>query len=241
MYVKTRAVVLNHIKYTDSRIIARLLTPDFGKISIITSTGRSKKSPGKSIYFQPLFLLDIELNFREKKEIQQIRDLRMAENPGLPDPTPHKQSIAIFLADVLQRSIKENEPDESLFQFVWHAVRMFEHSDKSSVNFHLYFLSHLMKYLGFAPGNKWSHDYPLLDTDSGKFVNNRQLNSACLTERESMIIDKFTNIAADEIPHGGFSNQDRQLGLNALMSYYERHLPDFGKLKSFQILKEIYH
>jgi DNA repair protein RecO (recombination protein O) len=140
----------------------------------------------------------------------------------------------------MHRSLRENEPDQALFDFVWHAIQLFDHSEKSSVNFHLFFLSHLMKYLGFAPGNTWSETHAYLNMDSGTFVSRESINSACLNDRESRIIDRFTRFSAKEIPEKGFSNHDRKLGLDAMMSYYERHVPDFGFIKSYDILKSLY-
>ncbi|HKK69111.1 MAG TPA: DNA repair protein RecO C-terminal domain-containing protein, partial [Bacteroidales bacterium] len=199
-----------------------------------------KRSAGKAVYFQPLYLLETEIQHRENRDIQQLRNLRLADSTGQNITDYHKQSISIFLADVMHRSLRENEPDQALFDFVWHALQLFDNSDKSSVNFHLFFLSHLMKYLGFSPGNTWSENNAYLNMDSGMFVNRESINSACLNERESRIIDRFTHFSASEIPEKGFSNKDRKLGLDAMMSYYEQHIPDFGYLKSYDILKTLY-
>ena len=49
MLEKTRAIVLNQIKYTDSGIIARMYTREFGRQSFLIKGMRNKKA-GKQQY-----------------------------------------------------------------------------------------------------------------------------------------------------------------------------------------------
>ncbi len=233
--------MLNHLNYSDSRIITHVLTPDLGKIPLMVNKNKGKKSNGKAGYFQALNLLNIELSYKENRNIQQLTDVQIASPANNLTVEFQKQSIVILLADVLNRCIKEMEPDKELFHYVWYAVVKFDKLDKAAVNFHLYFLTHLMKYLGFEPGNQWNSNDKYLDMDSGLFVGDALISSSCLTERESGILYRFMNYSFDEIPENGVSNADRRLGIEAVLNYFDRHIPNFGKLKSYEILKAIYH
>ncbi|MGM0648988.1 MAG: DNA repair protein RecO [Bacteroidota bacterium] len=241
MLIKTKGIVLKNLKYSDSRIIAHVLTPDYGKIPLMVRKNKTKKSNGKSGYFQPLHLLDIEFSFKESRNLQQLTDVHLAEHAMHITSNYHKQNISIFLADVMNRCIKEMEPDDNLFQYIWHSILMFENIEQGGVNFHLYFLTHLMKYLGFEPGNKWNNQNRYLDMDSGLFVSEAHLNASCLSVRESKIIHHFLHFSASNIPGNGISNQDRKLGLEAIINYFDHHVPGFGKLKSYEVLKSLYN
>ncbi len=184
--------------------------------------------------------MNLEISYRESRNVQHLVDVRIAAHTNDLAVDFHKQNVAILLADVLHRCTKDLEPDQDMFQYVWHAVLMFDSVDKAAVNFHLYFLTHLMKYLGFEPGNQWSDDNRYLDMDSGLFVADAHINSSCLTERESGIIYRFMNFSADEIPEKGFSNQDRRQGIEAVLNYFDHHIPNFGKLKSYKVLRSFY-
>ncbi|MEA3449067.1 MAG: DNA repair protein RecO [Bacteroidota bacterium] len=241
MLVKTKAVVINHLNYSDSRMITHVLTSEYGKIPLMVHKNKGKKSNGKAGYFQSLHLLNLEFSYKEKRNIQQLIDAQVAVPTNDLAVNFHKQNVVILLADILNRSIKEMEPDQELFQYVWHAVLMFDMLENAAVNFHLYFLTHLMKYLGFKPGNQWNDHNKYLDMDSGLFVGDANINSSCLTEKESGIIYRFMNCSGDEIPPNGISNKDRRLGIEAVLSYFDHHVPNFGKLKSYNVLKSVYH
>ncbi|MDA3819288.1 MAG: DNA repair protein RecO [Candidatus Delongbacteria bacterium] len=241
MLVKTKAVVINRLNYSDSRIITHVLTPELGKIALMVNKSKGKKSNGKAGYFQSLHLLNLEFSYKEKRNIQQLIDAQIAARTNDLAVNFHKQNVVILLAEILNRCIKEMEPDQELFQYVWHAVLMFDELDKAAVNFHLYFLTHLMKYLGFEPGNQWNDHNKYLDMDAGLFVGDANISSSCLTEKESSIIYRFMNYSGDEIPHNGVSNTDRRLGIEAVLSYFNHHIPNFGRLKSYDVLKAVYH
>jgi DNA repair protein RecO (recombination protein O) len=241
MLVKTKAIVLNSLKYSDSRIITNVLTPDLGKVPLMINKCKSKHSNGKAGYFQALYLLNIEISYKENRNIQQLVDVNIDEHTNNIAMDYHKQNIGIFMADVLQRCIREMEPDSDLFQYIWHAVLIFDNINKAAINFHLYFLTHLMKYLGFEPGNKWDHNNKYLDMDAGLFVGDACISSSCLTEKESRILYRFMNCSVDEIPEKGVSNLDRRMCMEAVLSYFNRHIPNFGMIKSYDILKTVYH
>ncbi len=58
---KTRGIVLHHIKYGDSSIIATVYTETLGRKAFMVSGVHSRKSKLKQALFQPLSLLDMEV------------------------------------------------------------------------------------------------------------------------------------------------------------------------------------
>ena len=61
MLNKTRGIVLHHIKYSETSIIATIYTEVFGRQSYIIKGIRNKKSKIKANILQPLFLLNMEV------------------------------------------------------------------------------------------------------------------------------------------------------------------------------------
>lgn len=240
MFVKTNAIVINRIKHTDSRLIANILTPQYGKIAILVHNKRSKRSKGNGIFFQPLNILHTEINIRENKNIQNLKEVEFDEQFDTLNTDFHKQSIAIFLAEILNKTIRESEPSPELFNFTRQNILLFDNIKENSNNFHLFFLAHLMKYLGFAPGNEISEKNKFLDADTGLFVGEDKLNSSCFTNRESKIINYFINMSADNISDKKISRIDRSSGLETILEYYSFHIPNFKNLKSYDVLKSIY-
>ena len=64
MLVKTHAIVLRSIKYGDSQLITDMLTETFGRVSFVSNIPRTQKAKIKKQLFQPLTILEIELDHR---------------------------------------------------------------------------------------------------------------------------------------------------------------------------------
>jgi len=71
MEEKTRGIVLQQIKYSDSQVIAQVYTEHFGRQSFIFRKPKTKKSAISLNILQPLFLLDINARFKESRQIQR--------------------------------------------------------------------------------------------------------------------------------------------------------------------------
>ncbi|MEA1874225.1 MAG: DNA repair protein RecO [Bacteroidota bacterium] len=240
MLIRTKAIVLNQFRYSDSSTIAHVLTQSHGKLSLFVRSSAKRKTDIKQRYFQPLFLLDVDIDYKEKREIQAVKEIKTFEPLHSISSDIRKQSIAIFLSEVLSKSIRAEQPDEALFDFVFHNVLLFEHLSKGSSLFHHYFLAQLLKYLGFAPGNTLTESRPFLDTESGLFVPASQLSSACFNELESKLLAAFTDINANMLSNLSISKNNKQLALESILFYYSKHVPGFDKLKSYEILKAVF-
>ena len=62
MLSKTQAIVLHSLKYGETRIIVDMFTRKFGRLSFIVNIPKSSKSKVKKQFFQPLTLLEIEVD-----------------------------------------------------------------------------------------------------------------------------------------------------------------------------------
>ena len=105
MFHKTEGIVLHGLKYGDStEEIVTVYTEAFGQVLIYPS-GYSlpKNRPGKANLLQPLFLLDMEIDHRQGRELQRAREIRTNLPPILrPSPTTSSRSSqAIFLSGIV--------------------------------------------------------------------------------------------------------------------------------------------
>ncbi len=69
--VKTQALVLRTIPYSDTSKIATLLTPDHGKVSVIAKGARSRSSKYGNL-LQPLAELEVILHFKPGRDLQNL-------------------------------------------------------------------------------------------------------------------------------------------------------------------------
>jgi DNA repair protein RecO (recombination protein O) len=148
-----------------------------------------------------------------------------------------KQSIALFLSEILYYAIQEEEQNEALFQYLETSFLWLDVHDKVS-NFHLLFLLNLTKYLGFYP--EQNHvELPYFDLVEGSFTSKKHVQ---VVFGENLIqFKKLLGINFDALSKINFSSINRQSVLSMLIQYYELHLSGFRKPKSLSILKSVFN
>ena len=79
MLVKTKAIVLSSLKYQEKSLIVKCFTLSDGLKSYFVSSAYSgKKSNQKIAYFQPLTILEIEANHKNKGTLEHFKDIKLA-------------------------------------------------------------------------------------------------------------------------------------------------------------------
>ncbi|MFI2741441.1 DNA repair protein RecO [Zhouia sp. PK063] len=238
MLVTTNAIVLSALKFGDTSLIVKCFTQSSGvKSYLLKGVLTSKKGKIKKAYFQPLMQLEIVANHKDKGTLERLTDVKLA----YPYETLHtdvvKSTIAMFLAEVLQLAIHEEEINEPLYNFIASHLQWLDHHQKMA-NFHLYFLVQLTKYLGFYPDENQA-DLPYFDLQEGEFVPQLTLNPI-LVDEKLYYFKKMLTIAVDELTELKMNKELRQQLLQSVLWYYELHLHGFRKPKSLHILSEIF-
>ena len=237
MIETTKAIVINSIKYGDTSLIVTCFTEQSGlKTYMLKGVLKAKKAKVKTAYFQPLTLLNIAANHNTKGALNSIRDVQVSHFYQSIYTNIKKQSIALFLAEILHFSIKEEEENKVLFSYLETSFLWLDTHEKTT-NFHLLFLLNLTKYLGFYP-ELIAMDKNYFDLLEGKFTNEKVFHSV---SGENLIqFRKLLGIHFDVIDKVDFSASNRQAVLSTLIQYFELHLSGFRKPKSLEVLKTIF-
>jgi len=240
MLEKTRGIVLNQIKYTDSGIVARLYTREFGRLSLMVKGLRNRKSGKHNILFQPLFILDLELYYKESREMQTIKEFSVAFTPYDIYTDIRKSAVAIFLGEVLTSALKEESPNEELYYFVEDSIRFFETSREGFANFHLAFLAGLSSFLGFEPGQRADLNDIFFDMKNGSFVSLPPVHGNYSNPENSSILADLFGSSYDNVRNIPLSGIQRNEILDDLLEYFYIHLPGLNRIKSLEVLKEVF-
>ena len=113
MLVKTKAIVLSSLKYQEKSLIVKCFTLSDGLKSYFVSSAYSgKKSNQKIAYFQPLTILEIEANHKNKGTLEHFKDIKLATAFQTINIDVIKSTIVIFLSEILYHSIQEEEKNE---------------------------------------------------------------------------------------------------------------------------------
>jgi len=234
MLVKTKAIVINSVKYQEKSLIVKCLTLSDGLKSYFVrdAFSTSKKATKKSAYFQPLTLLEIEANHKNKNTLEYFLSIKPIVYQTIPNDFL-KSSLVLFLSEVFHFSIKEEGKNEDLFLFL-EAALLWLDENKITTNFHLIVLLELTKFLGFYP-NVSEEDF--FELTEGIFT--RFQSKTCLNLSESQLLKTLLNHKIDSLENP-FSTSERRKLLEIILNYYSHHIEYFKKPKSLEVFKEVF-
>jgi DNA repair protein RecO (recombination protein O) len=239
MLIKTKAIVISALKYSEADLIVKCFTESSGlKTYLLRNILKSKKGKLRTAMFQPLTQLEIEAFHKDKGTLESIREAKVLEHYQTLHTEVAKSAIVFFISDVLRSAIQEEEANPALFQYLTAATLWLDAHDHVA-NFHLLFLVRLSKHLGFYPDDSdLSLTYfNLLD---GTFENEER-NKYCFTGETINILKQLLGIHFDALDAVTLNQQQRAASLNILLQYYELHLHGFKKPRSLAVLNSIFN
>ena len=181
--------------------------------------------------------LEIVANHKNKGTLETIREAKVSYHYQTLHTDVSKNAMTLFLAEVLGNSVREEERNEPLFEFLEASLQWFDTHD-SIANFHVYFLIRLTKYFGFYPDMN-AMEAAYFDLQEGEFNNTPSLNPN-LTDENLSFFKIFLGINFDEVQSVKMNKTNRQELLKSLVLYYELHLQGFRKPKSLAVLNEVF-
>ena len=236
MLIKTKAIVISSLRYQEKSLIVKCFTQSDGlKSYFVQSTFSSKKSSQKIAYFQPLTILEIEANHKNKGTLEHFKEIKLASAYHSIKTDVIKSTIAIFTSEILHHSIHEEEKNENLFSFLETALLWLD-THEEATNFHLILMMEMTKFLGFYPDVS-EIDFSFFDTKEAYFTPFQSVNS--LTEHETHLFKKLLDLKFDA-DQKVFAGIERQILLKILLDFYTLHLDGFKKPKSLEVLKEVF-
>ena len=240
---KTKGIVLRTVKYGDTSVIVTIFTELFGIQTYIVNGVRthSKKGSGKANLFQPAALLDLVVYHNELKNIQRIREFRWSYLYRHVFFDVIKNAVALFMVELLQKTLKQPESNPELFYFVEDAfIHLDEAQDQVLANYPLFFALHLATFYGFQFSDRYSERKSFLDLQEGEFVEERPTHSWYLQHPYSYITSQLLKAMQPwELEEIKLNHETRRILLQAYHNFYALHIQDFGNLKTLPILQEV--
>jgi len=236
---QSRAIVLNKINYSETSLILKIYTEEDGLLSFIVKGIRGKKGKLRLAQFQSLNLLEIDYKQTGKSDLRFITDLKITEpfSDLLFDPI--KRAVALFLAELIQNCIQEEEQNKELFQFLHQSIHWLDLSKDSCTHFHLLFMMKLSRYLGFSPMEN-SENSVCFDLQTGEFLKHNPMHNYILLDEKLAAWKELLSTNYENLKNLKFSNQLKRSLVQALMDYYKLHLIHFKELNSQHILQQIF-
>jgi DNA repair protein RecO (recombination protein O) len=241
---KTRGIVLRTVKYGETSLIATLYTELFGIQSYLVSGVRtsSKRGPGKASLFQPAAILDLLVYHNELKNLQRIREFTWATLYKNIFSNILTNAVAVFMVELLQKSIKQPESNPELFSFIEDS---FLHLDASEgrvlANFPLFFILHLAGFFGFRIQDIYSEKNSILDLREGQFVPEVPPHPHVLEGSLSYHTAQLLRARQpEELQEIALNQETRRTLLQAFQTFYALQIQEFGEMRTLGVLQTVF-
>ena len=239
MIEKTKGIVVKTTKYSETSLVVKIFTEAFGMRTYLVRGVRKRKSKTPLSLFQPLSILDLVVYEKPGRSMQNTKEIKFDHAYSSILYDIKKSSILVFLNELIYKSVKEEEANRQMFQYIYHSLIYLDEMDSDFQNFHLAFMLQLSRYLGFSPSDNFTPHQQSFDLQEGDYT------SAKL--HESLVIQQpYTQLFYDLSRHKTFGASlkitiaERQVLTRKILQYYQIHIASFSEMKSVDVLSEVF-
>lgn len=239
MLHKTRGIVLKTTDYSESSVVVQVFTEKFGLQSYLINGVKKPKAKIRINILQPLHLLDMVVYHKNNDGIQRVSELRQVP---LFQSIPYdivKSSITMFLNEVFYKSLKQHEPDEVLFQFLFNAIEILDRTESGLANFHLYVLLRLTRFLGFYPDTNQAGEAAYFDLKNGTYERYQPPHLLILEPPFTKLWTDLLNATFSTLDSIQIKASERRVLLEKIINFYQLHVEGFGQVRSHEVLEEV--
>lgn len=243
MIHKTKGIVLRTVKYGETSLVVTIYTELLGVQTYMVNGARANKRTGiRAAMFQPSAILELEVYHNEQKSMHRIRESNWAHLYRHILSDVIKNSIALFMVELLIRTLKQPESNSALFYFCEDALMQLDAAENNvAANFALFFSLHLADFFGFRiSNNSISGDTFYLDLRGGEFVPNQPTHPDFISGLQASITAELLKVRLpEELDQLKLNQQVRRELLLKYNDYYALHIHDFGKMRTLKVLQDI--
>ena len=243
MVHKTKGIVLRTVKYGETSVIVTILTELFGLQSYLVNGVRTSKGKGglKAGMFQPAAMLDLVIYHQESKNLNRLKEYSWSflYRNILSDVISN--SVALFMIELLQKCLKQPEPNPELYYFMEDALTGLDQGERNiQANFPLFFALHLAGFFGLRIDDNYSEKRNYLDLKEGYFTGEKPTHPHYLDHPLSEVTAHLLKVKQlAELADLPLNKEKRRLLLEAYEDFYSMHIQGFTPLKTLPVLRTL--
>jgi len=153
-----------------------------------------------------------------------------------------KSSVALFLTEILEKSIVENYQNEVLFDFLENSIKLLDAATEVA-NFHIWFLIRLSKHFGFypsSPAKTHGGSNLFFNLEDGSFLSSRPILESYAEPPIAMHIIHFLGMNFDAMSTYKLKTEERAELLRTMVSYFKIHVPNLNHIASLDVLETVF-
>ena len=239
MLIKTEAILLHHVRYSDNSLIAQFYTRDHGRMSVMVRGLSSKKGGARFGYFRPMNVFSLEIYHSEKREVHNLKEMSLAFIPKNTPSDIRRSTLALFISEVLYNIIREEDVNRMLYDFIRSSSVNLDEMQEGISNFHLWFLVAFMAYAGIGPASTQQRNV-YFDMLTGQFTPSQPTHPDFLEPHHADLFNMLLQIPAAELDKMHLQGGERSELLERILRYYSLHLAGIRQFRSLTVLRELF-
>lgn len=239
---KTKGIVLRSIKYGETSLVVTLFTELFGVQTYMVNGVRNfQKSSAKANHFQSTAILDLLVYHSSNKAMQRIKEFSWAVLYEHLLSDVIKNSIASYMAELIQKCLKQPEANADLFVFCEDSFIQLDKASRTvTANFALFFTLHLAHFFGFRMTDNFNSANPVLDLQEGNFILQQPTHPHFIEGKNAALTSQLLKVMQPhELEEFKLNQEIRRELLVRYLEYYALHISDFGQMKTLMVLHEV--
>lgn len=240
MSQKLQIIVLHTIKYRDSSLIVQGYSNLGGRQSFVIRTGKGSKNYAALAQLHPLGIIDAELVAGSWGDMATIKEYTPSYKLAEIRCNLHKSSIAIFISELIYRTVREVEQNDELFNFIKRSVLQLETLEGGVANFHAYFIVELCRQIGYTPEDNYSESDPIFDILTAGFTNIPTLADMSFSLRSSFILAAILNTKPEYLCTLKINRNERYIFIKDMIKFLNHHIGYPVEIRSLDVLHEVF-
>lgn len=216
MTTSTELIVLHTTKFGENSIVVHTLSRDYGRRGFLVR-GAGKKAV--TTLLQPLSILEAEIQESPKAKLFTASRLTSKHPLAGIRNNIYKNSMTMFMSEVLYRSVKEGGSEPGLFEWCEKSILTLDALESDFSNFHIRFLLEFAVALGFSPETR----------DLQPFMGDHY-----------PVVDRFMRLSFAESMLLPLSGPVRNEIAEEILRYIEFHTESALNVNSLKVLRELF-
>ncbi|MBR5855730.1 MAG: DNA repair protein RecO C-terminal domain-containing protein [Bacteroidales bacterium] len=250
MLSKIQIVVLHTIKHGDNGVVIQCYSNTAGRTALYLRVSARNRVVLSNLH--RLNILDVVI-YNNGSSMPVIRELAPAVRLDSLRTNIYKSTISIFLSELLVKCVRESEENIQLYNFLVSSINVLEHMEEGISNFHIHFMVHICKLLGFMPTDNYSLELSVFDVGRAMFrepeffydLREERLKAVSdnrlFTPQQSQLLHELLNTRAIDVGELKCSGDMRLSFAKQMLNYISHHLGITFEVKSLDILHQVFN
>ena len=233
-------IVLHTIKHKENGVIVQCYTDRGGRESLFLKYSNKSKGKINLSQLHPLAILNVELSALRLGSMHNIKEaaptIKLASIRG----DIYKSSIALFISELILRSVREIEENAQLYSFLCNSILTLENLKTGTANFHPWFLVNFCRHLGYSPKIEHIPNREVFDIVTAEYITKPDIETICFDETDSMLLYRFFKAGTHELDQIKIDGNKRYQFIGQMIRYLSFHIGSELKIESLDVLHEVF-